>query len=236
MALQKGGFGGPNVPVSGGWAQVNPLFTGNPNSVTGLQCTFPVAETFTVQFEVSPPANAVPVFSAQALISWMVEGNKVTRRVDVGQGVSISGRGQGVNITLQDVTQDPSVAGFAFGSQYFVTVLAAPGVRASNSLIPTLLALRAEQLNAGNPNTGAINIPQDAGVISVEVALLGPAGTTASVIFFPAPLAAPIKAYTLTCGETPEFVAVPPGAVFLVVANDTPATPISATITFGIDG
>jgi len=98
------------------------------------------------QSSASLAANGPP--NLRATIAWQVSGVSVQRIVSVGQGTSVTGVGEGVSVSLQDVTGTPKDASVA---DYEVTVSVSPGVRASTSMPPTLIPLNSEATYEG-PN------------------------------------------------------------------------------------
>src|SRR5208283_1031541 len=62
---------------------------------------------YTVQFNVNAPPNPTnpnPIFT-EALLTWIVEGNSVTRHISIANGTSITGSGQAVTVVIYDNTQ-----------------------------------------------------------------------------------------------------------------------------------
>lgn len=90
-----------------------------------------------------PPAALAPEsIDTVAIISWTVQGNKVTRIVTVGNGTSISAPAEAVNIVVLDNTYNldsagGSPSGSGVGFQYTVNVQVTTGVRAA--ILPPLL-------------------------------------------------------------------------------------------------
>ena len=98
------------------------------------------------QVAITPPAGPAALtpraIDCVALISWVVQGNRVNRIVSVNNGVSISAPAEAVNIVVLDNTYNINSAGgaptgSAPGYQYIVTVTVTTGIRAS-ILPPTL--------------------------------------------------------------------------------------------------
>ena len=117
---------------------------------------------YVIQFDFSGP-----VTSAQADITWSVEGNQVTRSVTVVSGTRVAGCGQGVKVLVRDVTTPPIVG----GNPYNVTVLITPGVRSSTQQPPYLQRPGTDSIILTNGSPFAtIPIPQNVGAISYYIA------------------------------------------------------------------
>jgi len=120
----------PTEQVKGGWSQSGPLQQFFPNQRVKCQANLPYSQYYTVQFNVTPqdlpnvtdgsgpPPLIVPyvfAYRAVATIRWSVEGNFVSRMVDVGNGNAISGPGQGFAISVQDLSDAITAAALAGG-------------------------------------------------------------------------------------------------------------------------
>ncbi len=224
-----------DYPVFGKSLPTN-MTTGNANRVSGMQTVFPVASVYTLQFNVTPPPfptfRATPDFRCEAIVNWVVDGNYVSRRVSVINGMSISGVGQGVNIQYEDRS-----TGFAVGGvDYKVTASVTPGPRSSFPTFPVLLA---QSFTALDPLgvLGPIVIPEDAGAIAVQVLAVPPAAGA-----FPARVSVHMitQAGTsisrfdpaLNNGWIPLF----PGTRALTIVNLDAANTVGVSAVYGIDG
>lgn len=112
-------------------------------------------------FDLNFPAFVV---EAEALVTWSVAGNQISRRVTVGNGVSISGSAEAVHVSVFD--KSVSAPGPPTDIEYDVTILVVKGQRAANVVPPTLYAGSFALAPGATTN---IAIPQDAGVTSVHV-------------------------------------------------------------------
>jgi hypothetical protein len=111
-----------------------------------------------------------------ATVTWSLGGNRLTRLVSVYDGASISGIAEAVDVRVADQTY-PSPGDFQ--QQYFVTVLAAKGLRASTFQPPTYTTYTIDSttgltlLGSMQVSTTDIHkivaIPQNAGIISVNI-------------------------------------------------------------------
>lgn len=180
-----------------GWGTSGTLTTGRKDRSVSIQADFEragPATTYTISFGKSNnPASNNPIF-AEALITWAVEGNYVSRRVTIADGTSISGVGQAVKVILTDNTQ-PAISGNPLfdpvvPADYSVSVQLAPGVRGADEQPPTLVPHAPDPTNTtqtivGNfENNGfygvdpgktvALNVPQDAGAKSLFVTVITP--------------------------------------------------------------
>jgi hypothetical protein len=152
--------GNPQVlPVNGDYLQL----AGDPTRVYQVQSSAapstvtlktPYRGTSTLRTSVSrlasapipppgPPAALMPAsIDTVAIISWTVQGNKVTRIVTIGNGTSISAPAEAVNIVVLDntynlVSAGGSPSGSGVGFQYTVNVQVTTGVRAA--ILPPFL-------------------------------------------------------------------------------------------------
>lgn len=92
----------PTRPVRDGWSQSGTLTTGVPGQVT-MQVDFPVSEVHTIMFGIINPGLGIPI-NPIAVVRWSVEGNFVSRRFNVGNGVALSAPSQAVRIIIDDET------------------------------------------------------------------------------------------------------------------------------------
>lgn len=151
-----------------------------PNEV-GLQAEFPESGPYTISFNLRIPpgtSNLAP-FRAEALVTWSVAGNSVSRRVSVGNGISISCVAEAVSVVVKDTT-DPLFASRPFlvvdSIPYTVVINVARGTRPAYNQPPTLNpfpsvdGMSAMQLLAAGATLN-VPVPQDAGIISVHVAV-----------------------------------------------------------------
>jgi len=220
---------------SGGGSLPSTLFTGSGSPINGLQLSFPEASTYTVQFSVTPPTLVGSHGSAtcEAIISWVLEGNRIIRRVSVGNGVSVSGTAQGVQVQLIDVTPDN---GQVMNAPYTVTVSATSGVRSAIEL-PILFR---DGVSVPAHSTVIMPVPQDCGIMAVKLLL----GVIPASVIPPTPGAirvtqqssvAAFSVYTVESGNE-EYVNVAPGVTQLLVRNFDPVNDVFVTPIWGIDG
>lgn len=153
-----------------GWSQSGPLSgTGglSPSSNVTLQANFPESNDYTVQFGIVGPdeSSSAGARKTQAIITWTVEGNHITRQIDVVNGTSITGTAQAVHVDLVDLS---TLSGGPAGShEYTGSISVAKGSRPSVQQPPYLTGALAS-LNPGGDVSGIL-VPQGAGVISVKV-------------------------------------------------------------------
>jgi hypothetical protein len=136
-----------------GWGQSGPLTSrqGNgPGSGFGLQKSFGrYARAYTVQFSVFPPSLG---FDATADITFSIAGQSITRRVSVGNAVSLTGLCQAINIQIYDTTSIIPTVNIA-------NVTAGPG-----GLIEITTGAGNQQLSAG----GTVQIAGVTGTIEAN--------------------------------------------------------------------
>lgn len=234
----------PNRSLSGGWSASGNLHAGNLTEEVSLQANFPFAEDYTLEFNLIPIKAPVGVFyppvRAEAFITWSVEGNAVTRRVNVGNGVSVTGTGQACRVVIRDTTDLTAGPPFVLGQEYRVSVQVAPGTRAAIQQPPTLYPF---PNGFGGliivPPLGfvTIPIPNDAGVISASVTVVNATGAPipdgqAEVTHSVAP-GITLKSYDPRFGV---WISIAPGATEIILSNNNAVDPFSFQVTFGIDG
>jgi hypothetical protein len=235
-----------------GWSSSGTLTTRSSGQPITVQAKFPVAAVYTVQFAVTPPASGV--FRAVATIVWTVEGNQISRQIDIGNGVSISAPSQAVRIIVNDLTTAP--LGGAAGESYGVTVSITRGVRPASNRPPTLSGegaiIPAPPATPPPPSvlpialapnqTATYFIPQTAGVVSVAI--------SAVVIFLPA--APDIGAFVVIAQGNPSantktyryedqgagdsFIVITPFATEVTLTNFDPTNNVIVSLVWGIDG
>lgn len=172
-------------PVTGvvGWSQSGNIQVGNLDKKVTLQVNFPIADYYTVQFYISPPnlrkipALGSDLFSAEAIVTWSVEGDYVRRRITVGNGSALSGAGQGCRVEIYD-SLPPGLVVAPPGPNYLASVQIAKGTRPTGGVPP--------QLNGGTLDVapGAstlVPVPNDAGATSVNITAAAVAGPSVSL-------------------------------------------------------
>lgn len=158
--------------ASGGWSQNGKLTDLDPMGAVTLQANFPEAGAYSVQFAIDDPDGAQVL--TEAVIQWSVEGNTISRRVSVVNGVTVSGVGQAVRISVKDV--DPPQMGVVSQGTYGVSIQVSKGTRAASSQAPILTAFnpvngsQAFLVPTGGLGTAVtVPVPNDAGAIAVGV-------------------------------------------------------------------
>lgn len=256
--ILRASLGGRTLKNGASRAQI----IGNANQTFDLQYDLDDGGTYTVEFYVGPIQQTLAAGGVaaspkpQAEIQWCVEGNTVFRTVDVGNAVSISGRGQKVKVKVYDtgpLAGSPTLVGPIPSITYPVAILVTKGIRA-NYLIPPAVVNVSTTNGLIAPAGTTVNFPiptnpideTPIGVSSVEVVVIP---TSAGAI--PAQVAAPwagtnpvtvvalvphnqAKSWdpTLNVG----FVSLPPGTTSINVINNTAAQNVVAFVTWGIEG
>jgi hypothetical protein len=211
------------------------------------------AGVYTIQFYVVPPgADPInPAFSgfyqAIAVITFSVEGNFVKRVVSIGDGVSISGCGQAVEVDVYDTTppmQDDDGNPYNTpGLPYTVGILVTEGTRASTALPPTYINAVASDLSA----FGVINdkviypVPVNAGVVSAKIFVCnnGQSGVNPNVTVQQLTPGAGIYPASVLAEYNPcintGFEPIVPGCQQILIINNATTT-CSVMIIWGVDG
>jgi hypothetical protein len=230
-----------NAPTAKkGWSVAGELTTGLAAPTVSLQANFEPGD-YTIQFNLIMPntGGAAINVRAVALVTWSVEGNQVTRRVNVGNGVSISGNAEGVRVVISDSSDLTFVP--LSRIPYVVAATITKGTRPSVEQPPKLYPRpggRATYDTLAPAATIVYLIPADAGVISVFVSVAAdPAGVNAPI---------PEQGVQVTqLGGTAlavydprasQFVPLAPGATQIAVTNMTAGQTIVVNCVFGIDG
>jgi hypothetical protein len=252
----SGGKAGGINRHGGGWSVPCKLITGGGQG--NGQLNYPSgheAETFTVQFDVVPPTGGASngAYDCYALLQWTLEGNRVQRQVSVGNGVSVTGTGVGLLVTLYDISQAiTSETDTSLNRPYTVNILVAPGTRASTTQLPTLKVQinwgggptdSPFDLNAGS-SSPVIPVPQQAGVIALECVAVSDQASAqpGTAIVVPNILVICMDA---TGGKNYKrwnpcintgFVAIPPNTAAVQIVNQDTLNDSVITLTWGIDG
>lgn len=217
--------------VSGGWSQTTPMNTSDPSGKNGglFSNILDTASDFTVQFGVQG-APASQRYNCQAIVSWQLNGNMVQRRVSVVSGMSITGRGQGVQVQLVDVTNAT-----APGIDYVVTTLLSRGLRAFGCGMCPFLFETFQTVTAGS--SIIVNVPTDSGIYGAQV--LAVSSTDPMV----APLVRvvaqnnagdPLQAWDPSI--VPGFVQLPPFREQIEIENTSATDDVFVTVLWGVEG
>ena len=234
----------PKQSHSGGWSKSGDLEQGNPLKDLSLQCNFPQAGFYTVQFGVQiDPAILVPDITAE--VTWSVEGNDVRRKISVANGVTISGTGQACRVVIRDETAGVGPG----GPLYSVFALVSPGTRPGSHIRPLLRTPWPTQVGGATiigdiviipPGAFAnIDVPVNTGATSLDVEAVyngahGPLNLTDVIVSqIPTP-PFPVKAYYPWI-ET-GFVPLAPKARTINISNFSAVDTIVASVLWGIDG
>lgn len=249
--------------LSGGWSATVPMMQGQAQPSPGPQAWFksgerdpetnellPLARTYTARFRVYPPPSTdnegvlITAFDCVAWIKSVVAGNTITSKVSIGFETVITLTAESFSISIYDQT-NPEF--FPDGAKtYYVAVQVVPGERASYGTPPTLEAFTDQIDGAGAKESGSITliatsgsarfpVPQDAGVVSVEVVALdatNPA-TATKVVVQAAAGAVVAKQWNPQINQG--FVVLPPNTTYVIVENSS-ADAAFITLTWGIGG
>lgn len=240
---------GGRTKLDSGWSTSGKLDASQPGKSVSMQAGFEESGAYTVQFQVNMPANADVEsynFSTEAIISWSVEGNTISRRITVADGSSVTGVGQSCSVRVIDTSVATGNAPLVGGTPiYEVGISIAKGNR-SSAMIPTYVPpdARAAALTAGVGNSVDIDIPDNSGINSVMV-LAHLIGATERVIA-PSDLAIAQISPGLTgvfsvydyTDQQGNFIPIVPGVsrIQLRCTTTHAATNIIYTVVFGVDG
>ena len=229
-----------------GWSSTAMLYQGGLNAqgvgqTNGLVLAAdfsPHAVEFMIQFQVTglgTGANAASQIPARpiATVSWMVENGTITRRFDVNNGMTFTGVGQSVNVRVDDMSDPKADFNKNYdGANYSVTCTVVPGTRPAQNQPPTLWEGLHHILKASGVT---VEIPKDAGVISVEVtgySINPPLNVQVSYV------SGGVTLKTWDLVAFPGFIPVPPYATELTITNQDTGEGHAADISvqWGIDG
>ena len=227
-----------------GWSTSGKLITGNALRQVTLQADFPRAETYSLEFnKFSNNLNSDFPIRAEALITWSVEGNSVSRRISIANGTTIQGVAQAVKVVINDVT----VAASPGPIEYDVSVQVTPGSRGTNRFPPFLSPTNGfNSIVLATPSV-RVPIPQDAGAILflLEALGIGPGGPFDFRALLPNTLFV-IQEQNLVQIAFAEYpgpsqtIPIVPGADSILISGNFAADPlltrIQTTLLFGIDG
>lgn len=216
----------------------------------GLQASFPKAGIYTVQFSKRLSANqqirvgAGAVFRAQALVTFTVEGNSTTRRIDINEGTSISGTCQSINVEVYNFF---SQNGIGIDDEFDVSITVTPGTRAQSGSPPIasvnrfILGIPSAVVPILFGTTEFVDVPPDAGCNAVFLTAVPPIGTPFAansadlVISQEAGHAGPVLATANLDGINRWWPFVP-GASCLALRNTMAAGTVNCTVLLGIQG
>lgn len=239
--------------ISGGWSATGKMKNNGQSAQSHLQVNFLERDTnplpsknYTVQFSVGNstlsatglPAINVPI-NPIAEIKWSVEGNDVRRLVSVVSGMSLTGVGESIKVSVLDRSAQIDIgSSLPYAAvQYDVDIICAPGSRASVTQPPTLAAQNPNDLSFIFVSAGVgnlfVDVPQDAGVISTYIT----AHSDGNVISEADASVTQINGTLINRIYTPNVGWVPlvPGTQKLKL-NNLSANTIAWSITYGIDG
>lgn len=179
------------------WSGGQPLVTGGggiiPLLAQNFDCDEGAGSQYTVQFKVIPPAGAgLGYYAAEAHVNWFCQGTSIERKLDVLNGASITGTGDGCEVKVYDRTTFPGGIGIAPGAQYTVLATLAPGTRGAQHTPPTLHGVVTESTSGNAGLSGALTlpaagnfdvylVPTNSGVTTVEIVVMSPTPLTSPV-------------------------------------------------------
>ncbi len=225
-----------------GWSASNLMVSGDRSKQVSLQANFDVKGTYVASFELKVlddiSGSGLSPIQAEATLEWAVSGNTVVRKVTVRNGTSIQGVGEGVRITIKDVTVG---TGAAVGIRYAMTVVVAYGDRGSFETPPILVPLPVSSgtvlvtLLAGTAKT--LDIPQDVGVKTILVTVADPNAVPVAITEQKARVTQLNSGVAVCMYDPRAFTWAPlyPGSNQVELKNLTGVT-LSFQVFYGIDG
>lgn len=170
---------------SGGWSKTGQL-TQNQSQFLQMQVDFGKAGPFTVQFALSftpfSSLNNQPI-RCEALVSWKTAGNTITRRITVGNGASISGVAEAIEVRVMD-TSAVVIAPPGALQTYSIEISVGPGTRAGDTTPPQLQLVDANRnptiIVAAN-SQAALGVPSDGGGKSLHASVANSGGAAGAI-------------------------------------------------------
>lgn len=241
-----------------GWGVGRNLITGDTNTTVSMQANFEPGD-YTIQFDlIIDPAvlkrvgDAGLILSATALITWSVNGIIVTRVVNVGNGVSVSGNATGVSVVMSDTSFPTNGAPEGFGEAYRVSATVTRGTRPDVQQPPILIspnvdgtlgtvgstAILLVSPTASNP-AGVVLVPANAGAISALITVAGGTGPLLDQSFIVSQVIGdPFGSFTELAKYDPRsfsWCPLAPGTSALVLTNGNDF-PLFVQVFWGIEG
>lgn len=214
------------------WSNSGSLTPGQSTGSISMQAEFESDPgNYTLQFNIEGPENTGAHRRTVADIVWSVEGNSVTRTIDVVEGTTISGTAQAISVKIRDESV------FVGGGAYVVSCQVTKGTRPSVQQ-PPYLSLDEFRVGPGAAQDFRL-VPQNAGVISVLVTV-SPFG-----VGNPIPDDQDVQVCLESSGGTlmrysplvqNSWVPLPSGTTFVTVKQAAGTPDLCWKIIFGIDG
>jgi hypothetical protein len=239
--------GGDDMKSTSGGAKSVVLTRGQFQPVALGNYVFNDAGVYTIQFSTIPVGGpAVPSFVrpsiTYAIVKWTVAGNDIQRIVSVANGVSLAGVGEGCTIQVFDATAIDPPPNPDPMPQYTVTATLTPGTRGSAvnppTYFPSVFDPNTKVASYGDllaSSSAVIPVPQNAGVISVQVT--GVSGNPADPLLLNVVQYNPVtnlRAYSAAVYTG--FIPLDPGATFVNINNEDAAHDALYGVAFGVDG
>lgn len=234
---------GPDPKLNAGakeaWSASGVMTTKNTSKTVSLQAVFRKPGTYTVSFSLNPLSDVIvkaAALRAEADIEWSVEGNTVTRRVSITNGLSVQGNGEGIRVIVRDVSVDlgppsPNV-------DYAIVIDVVHGERGGFDTPPFLLVQPGAAFLAGAGANVVVPVPQDAGAKTMMV-LVARNTADATPILDQDVKVIQSDASGITVAtydpRSVQWAPIGPGVATITVWNAS-ANAIYATVIFGIDG
>lgn len=227
-----------------GWSASGTLITGDSLTRVILQANFvDLPANYTVQFGLQK-ADDAQIVQPKAEVVWSVEGNSVRRLVNIVNGLSMTGTGQAVKVTLWDDLR-VGQGGFVPDQEYIGSVQVSPGSRASLDHAPTLIPETYtptggdETVYAGAVTLfpgGSVSfpIPDNAGAVSVMPWYSGNKDVLDGDVFFGMGNNTD-NYFQYTLGRNPVWIPVTAACSRIFMRNDSTET-IEVGLVFAIDG
>lgn len=241
---------GQNRPLDGsvsGWSASDILRAGAANQTKQiLQYTFPTPGVYTVQLEASvppaPPGFNIPggdtaQIRTTALVTWVVRGIPITRKVTVASGTALSGNCETVWVTFIDESSF-SMAAALVPQPYQVRATVTKGRRGASSERATFVL--PTRMNADASFTGAVDVP-GANSWMFQGTLWTPSGAiqaanTMLVQFEDQPNASIICEQTLLPEHVGKWFPLPRRATRVLASMNVPGQTATGRFILGIEG
>ena len=220
------------------WAQSGPLMVNNQQFGNALAAEFHEVANYTVGFSLPNSrrtvGGATRGFRALATVKWFVKGNAITRKFHVGDGTSITGTADSVNVQIVDDTQ--GAPNQFDGITYESIITCTRGTRGSHKQ-PVFYDMGIQTVTPGTPVI--VTIPDDIGCMSLNILATG-SGLVVPLVNGAARVDITNGTATLEAFDpfrNLDWVPLAPDAVQVVLSvSPAFASPVDFSVYLGIDG
>lgn len=215
------------VGTAEAWGSRRTITPGDTAPVQAFSQPFPKPGVYTVQFNVKPVPGQQII--SEALITWAIKSQHITRRVSIANGISVQGNAEGVTVDIIDKGAQNPINPFT----YDVVTTVAKGTRPPSAVPPRLMGVEDQTVNTGG--SVQVDIPQDSGANAIFVAIYSAVPILEGQVNIRQRFGAGVS---LQENDPRPFEWVPlvPGADNILIQNIAGPPSFKVTVHFGIDG